>query len=111
MTQRGFAYKAVLKSDDLSVITSMIAYQAPASRKLRAVIWSVGLQNWIYAPGVAASILYDDMEQDRGRQVDRETAEQISRDVLHTELPSENVLTEMSDEGELNGWSYGPPRS
>ncbi len=111
MTQRSFAYKAVLEDDDRSSITSLIAYQSPLDRGLRAVIWSVGRGEWIYAPKIAASILYDDLEQDRGAQVDREAAERISRDLLHTELPSEDTLSAMSDEGELNGWGFGPPRS
>ncbi|WP_127499161.1 hypothetical protein [Actinoplanes solisilvae] len=111
MTQHNFAYKAILKSDDRSTITSLIAYQAPGDQRLRAVIWSVPRQQWIYAPNIAAPILYDDQEQDRGRPVDRQTAEQISRDILHTELPAESTLTELSDEGERNGWGYGPPRT
>ncbi|MEV4345336.1 hypothetical protein AB0J83_12740 [Actinoplanes sp. NPDC049596] len=111
MTQRGFAYKVILRSDDRSTITSMMAYQAPHDRKLRAVIWSARRQQWMYAPNIAAPILYDDQEQDRGRSVDRQTAERIARDVLDTELPNEETLAEMSDEGEANGWAYGPPRS
>ena len=110
MTERGFAYKVIMRSDDRSTVTSMVAYQAPADHPLRAVIWSVPHREWIFAPHTVSRILYDDMEQDRGRTVDRSTAEQVARDVLHTELPSEAVLTEMSDEGERNGWNYGPPR-
>ncbi|MCO8275282.1 hypothetical protein M1L60_32340 [Actinoplanes sp. TRM 88003] len=105
----GFSYKAILRSDDRSTITSLVAYQ-PGEQTLRAVLWSVPRHQWIYAPNLVASVLYDDEEQDRGRPVDRPTAEQISRDVLRTELPSEAVLSEMSDEGERNGWNYGPPR-
>jgi hypothetical protein len=110
MTTERFVYKVILKSEDRSTITSLVAYQ-PGDRSLRAVIWSVPRRQWIYAPNIAASILYDDQEQDRGRPVDRQTAEQISRDVLHTELPSESALTDLSDEGERNGWGYGPPRT
>ena len=111
MTSSAFAYKVILRNDDRSTITSLVAYQAPWDRKLRAVLWSARRRQWIYAPGIAAPILYDDQEQDRGRPVDRQTAEQIARAVLHTELPTEQALTDMSDEGEANGWSYGPPRS
>ncbi|WP_250000536.1 hypothetical protein [Actinoplanes sp. M2I2] len=105
-----FAYKAILRSDDRSTITSLVAYQ-PGDQALRAVLWSVPRQQWIYAPNIAAPILYDDQEQDRGRPVDRRTAEQISREILHTALPTEAALSELSDEGERNGWDYGPPRS
>ena len=111
MTPRAFAYKVILKSDDRSTITSLVAYQAPWDQKLRAVIWSARRREWIYAPGIAAPILYDDQEQDRGRAVDRQTAERISRDVLDTELPTEQELTEMSEQGEAMGWNYGPPRT
>ena len=111
MMTHSFAYKAIVKADDRSTVTSLVAYQAPGDGPLRAVVWSVPRRQWIYAPGVAAPILYDDQEQGRGRPVDRPTAEQISRDVLRTELPTEQALTEMSEEGEANGWSYGPPRS
>lgn len=105
----GFFYKAILKSDDLSTITSLVAYQ-PGTEGLRAVLWSVPRRQWIYAPNIAAPILYDDQQQDRGRPIDRDTAEKISREVLGTELPSDDVLLEISAEGERNGWSYGPPR-
>ncbi|MBM2616922.1 hypothetical protein JIG36_15290 [Actinoplanes sp. LDG1-06] len=105
-----FAYKAVLRSDDPSVITSMIAYQAPGDAPLRAVIWSTPHREWIYAPYIASRVLFDDMEQHRSRPVDRQTAEQIAMEILHTELPDETTLSEMSDEGERNGWNYGPPR-
>jgi hypothetical protein len=106
---KSFAYKAILRSDDRSTITSLVAYQ-PGNQALRAVLWSVPRRQWIYAPDLAAPILYDDQQLDRGQPVDRQTAERISRDVLRTELPSEADLTEISDEGERNGWNYGPPR-
>jgi hypothetical protein len=55
-------------------------------------------------------LLFDDMEQERTRNVDRATAEQIARDSLQTELPSEPALQEMIDEGKRMGWEFGPPR-
>ena len=110
MTESDFAYKVILRSDDRSTITSLVAYQ-PGAEALRAVLWSARRRQWIYAPNIAAPILYDDQEQDRGRAVDRQTAERISRDVLDTELPTEQELTEMSEQGEAMGWNYGPPRT
>ncbi|MGK5679879.1 hypothetical protein [Actinoplanes sp. URMC 104] len=110
MTKHDFAYKVILSSRDPSTITSLVAYQAAADQPLRAVTWSVPQQEWIFAPYLVSRILFDDMEQSRGRTVDRTTAEHVAREVLHTELPSEIDLAEMSDEGERNGWNYGPPR-
>lgn len=111
MTQSGFAYKVILKRDDLSTVTSMVAYQAPGDRPLRAVIWSVPRSEWIFAPALVSRILFDQAEQERGRTIDRETAERISREALRTELPSEARLTALSDEGERHGWNFGPPQT
>jgi hypothetical protein len=105
-----FAYQAVL-SEDETTITSLIAYQAPARSKLRAVIWSVSRKIWTYNPGVAAGILYDDQEQKLIRPVDKASAERIARENLATELPTEETLLAMCEQGEEMGWVYGPPRT
>jgi len=55
-------------------------------------------------------MLYDDKYQDRRKQIDRNTAEQIALETLRTELPTEAVLQTMVEEGERMGWTYGPPR-
>ena len=105
-----FDYRAVLKSDMSGEITSLIAHQVSSNSPLRAVIWSVPRKAWISAPAPAARFLYDEQYFDRTRKVDRPTAEQIARDLLHTELPSEQTLRAMIDEGDRMGWDYGPPR-
>jgi hypothetical protein len=110
MTDLEFGYKTVLKSDTSSQVTSLIAYQVPLGKPLEAVMWSVPEQTWIYAPGIAAGILFDDQYLDRTRNVDREAAERIAADTLLTELPSETDLQALIDEGRRMGWEFGPPR-
>ena len=110
MTGRDFAYQVVTRTTDPTEITSLIAYQAPLEGRLRAVLWSVPRGEWIYAPKIAAPLLYD-QKTGRVRPVDRRTAERVARDVLGTELPEEETLSEISAEGEQLSWGYGPPRS
>lgn len=105
MNDREFAYDALRDADGTT--TSIIAYQERAGAPFRAVIWSVPRQRWIFAPAIAADALYDDDPQTDA--IDRAAAEQIARDVLHHELPSEAALLVLCEEGERNGWSYGPP--
>jgi hypothetical protein len=105
-----FDYRAILKSDDPNRIVSIVAQLIEASRPLQAVLWSVRRKDWIYGPGPAARFLYDEQYWDRVRTIGRQEAEQIARDVLQTELPSEERLQEMCQEGERMGWTYGPPR-
>ena len=105
-----FDYTEILKSDRSGVVTSLIAYQEPAGSPLRAVMWSSLHQAWISAPEIAARLLFDDLNLDRLRSVDRTTAEVTAREALPTELPSEDELTAILEEGERMGWDYGPPR-
>ncbi|BCJ53283.1 hypothetical protein Asp14428_47580 [Actinoplanes sp. NBRC 14428] len=110
MTDKPFDYQAVLKADMSGTITSLIAYQVLPDSPLQAVIWSVPRKDWIYAPALAVPILYDHKYQGRTRVIDRLVAEEIAREVLRVELPSETALLEMCQEGERMGWEYGPPR-
>jgi hypothetical protein len=57
-----------------------------------------------------ANHLYDPDYLDRTQDIDRSAAEQLSRDALQTELPSEETLLAMFDEGQENNWRLGPPR-
>jgi len=91
--------------------TSLIAYQSPARGPFRAVIWSDPRKAWIYAPAIAAARLFDDQYQDSHDPVDRATAEQIARQHLGTELPGEEELERMCQEGQRLGQDWGPPRS
>ncbi len=109
MDQPKLHYKAVLKSDESGQVTSLIAYQVTVDRPLQAVMWSANRKEWIYAPAVAAQILFDDMKADQTRAVDRVTAERLASEALSTVLPSEATLREMYEEGTRNGWRFGPP--
>ncbi len=111
MTKPPFAYQAFLKTKGTTEVSSLIAYWAPATAPLRAVMWSVPRRQWIYAPGTAAGLLFDEEYRDETLVIDRPTAEQMAKEQLHTELPSEETLQAMCDEGERMGWEYGPPRS
>ena len=102
-------YKAVLKSDESDQVTSLIAYQVTSDRPLQAVMWSARRKEWIYAPAVAAQLLFDDMKIDQTRQVDRATAEQVASETLRTTLPSESSLRELYEDGAEKRWRFGPP--
>ena len=102
-------YKAVLRSDESSQVTSLIAYRVTPDRPLQAVMWSARRKEWIYAPAVAALLLFDDMKIDQTRTVDRAMAEQLASEALRTTLPSESTLREMCEEGAQKGWRFGPP--
>jgi hypothetical protein len=110
MKMRMFGYQAILRSDLSGTITSLVAYQVLLDNPFQAVIWSVPRRAWISAPGLAVPILYDDKYQERREQVSRPAAEQIAVERLHTELPIEETLRAMCEEGERMGWTFGPPR-
>jgi hypothetical protein len=111
MTTGRFGYHVVQKSKTTPDPSSVIAALVQAGQPLRAVMWSVPRKTWIYAPAIAAGLLYDDQYQREVHPIDRATAEQIARDHLQTELPSEETLREMCEEGARLGQDWGPPRS
>ncbi|OJF09388.1 hypothetical protein BG844_37845 [Couchioplanes caeruleus subsp. caeruleus] len=91
-------------------MTSLIAFRSRATEPLRAVMWHAARKQWIYAPALAAGLLFDDSYADESTSVDRAAAEDLAREQLHTELPSPERLEAMCEEGARMGWSYGPPR-
>ena len=110
MNDQQFAYVVVL-SDDETTAVSLIAYKEQPTDKLRAVIWNVRRRRWIYAPAIAAQILYDDLDATSSRSVDCVAAERAAKEYLSTALPSEQELIALCVEGEQRGWRYGPPPS
>ena len=110
MTDPEFGYRTILKSDESGTITSMVAHHIDVAHPLQAVMWSAPRKAWIYAPGLAVRFIYDDQFQDRIQVIDRPTAEQIAREVLRADLPTEANLMRMCEEGEQLGWQFGPPR-
>ncbi len=103
-------YTALTAADESGRVTSVLAYQTIDRRLLRAVMWSGRRQTWIYAPRIVANYLYDLEFQDRTKSIDRTTAEHLARETLQTELPTEDVLLAMCDEGQRMNWVLGPPR-
>jgi len=110
MTDVEFDYTEVLKTDTSDVVVNVVAHQTISNSPLRAVLWSSLHHAWIFAPGPAARLLYDDRNFDRLRGIDRATAERAAREQLQKELPSEAELQTICDEGERMGWDNGPPR-
>jgi len=110
MRHPNFAYRAVVKPENPDRVRNLIAYRVPANGPFEAVIWSVPRKAWIYAPELAVRFVFDYKYHDKSRPVDRATAEQIAREILHAELPSVTTLEAMCEEGERMGWIAGPPR-
>jgi len=104
-----FTYNTVTKSDENHEVGSILAYRFSAERILQAVMWHARRKIWMFAPGIAVGYLNDDKYMDRAKEVDRLTAERIAREELRTELPSEETLAAMCEEGERMGWELGPP--
>lgn len=109
MTPPTFAYRAILESKDFPKVTSLIAYQAPAQGPLEAVMWHAGRKEWIYAPAIAAGLLFDDTYLETTVTIDRTKAEAMATDHLQSNLPSVETLEQMCAEGSRMGWDYGPP--
>lgn len=104
-------YQAFLKETGSTEVTSLVAYSETRSQPLRGIVWDVARKEWIYAPGLIVGLLHDDEYADEQMTVDRATAERLAREFLGTELPSEETILAMYEEGARNGWTYGPPRT
>ncbi len=100
----------VLKSDGSGRATCVISYLQAAEGPLQAVIWSVPRHSWIYAPALAVRFLFDDEYDERSKRVERPEAESIARELLGTELPTDEELRRLCEEGARMGWVFGPPR-
>jgi hypothetical protein len=96
---RTFDYDVVYQMGRGSPLTSLIVSWLETDRPLRAVLWSVPRQRWISAPEIAVTLLYDDTEEKGVGPVDRATAERIAREYLGTELPTEEQLHRICEEG------------
>jgi hypothetical protein len=105
-----FAYYVVLAKNHpqpASLIVSWIETDQP----LQAILWNATDLAWIYAPAIAARRLNDHEYQDTVEPVSREAAEQIAATALSTELPDEETLLQMCQEGKATGLIWGPRRS
>ncbi len=110
MDHSDFHYKTLLDSDLPNQVLSVLAYQMPLERGLQAVMWSDRRKAWIYAPAIVTAYLYDPEYQGLTKVISRHRAEQVAREVLKTELPTEVVLQEMCEEGDRMDWIIGPPQ-
>ena len=109
MTPPTFDYQAILKSKQNTEVTSLIAYQAQARGPFEAVMWHAGREEWIYAPAIAAGLLFDDTYLEKTTTIDRTTAEAMATEHLQSSLPSVETLEQMCAEGSRMGRDQGPP--
>ena len=108
MTSKEFGYKTLTKSEDTDEVGSVMAYRFSEKRILQAVLWHARRKMWMFAPAIGIGFLNDFEYMDRTQEVDRPAAERVARN-LGIELPSEETLAAMCEEGERMGWQLGPP--
>ena len=93
-----FGYYALFETNSNEPPVGLIVLER-STGPLRAVLWNHLANAWTFSPDLAAPILYDDRNWDRRERVDRSTAEEIALS-LGTELPSEEELHRICEEGE-----------
>jgi hypothetical protein len=103
-----WGYHLVWPTDPTSEPTSLIAAWVAADQPLRAVLWSPPRNRWVSAPAIAARTLYDDLNPATTKPVDRQTAERIALEHLGAELPTEEELHRIAEEGERLNQPWGP---
>ena len=110
-----FHYQAVFRNTQEDPPAGLIVVER-STGPLRAVIWSHRSKTWAFNPKAAAPFLYDDRNFDRWTEVDRTRAEEIARSNLETELPSEEELHRICEEGvaaephpAYHGWTMRRP--
>lgn len=70
---------------------------------MQAVMWNALEKAWRFDPDAATAFLFDENLADQRERVDRAQAEQVARDNLHNELPSEDELRQICAAG-LAAW-------
>lgn len=99
MSEPEFSYHAVFKTGTATWPAAGLMVVERSAGPLRAVIWSHRQKAWMFNPRAAAPLLLDDQMYDQQAPVTRDQAEGIAR-TLGTELPSEDELHRISEEGE-----------
>ena len=99
----GFGYLAVRESDTSDRPSSIIAHLVALKGPLQAVIWDVRKSAWTFDPTTAAAFVFDDAFFDKRFHVERDEAERIARQILHSELPTEDELRRLCAAG-LAAW-------
>jgi hypothetical protein len=94
-----FSYRAVYQTEHRRPPPVGLIIRESSTGPDRLVIWSHRDQGWRFRPEMAARYLYDDQMNDQVELVDRTTAERIARENLGAELPSEEELHRINEEG------------
>ncbi len=110
MNDSAFDYRALHEENKPSAVSTVVALSESPYAPMRAVLWHVSRQQWIYAPSLVSGLLYDFGSGTGSTSIDRATAEQIARNSLRTELPTEDALEALCIEGVRMNWEWGPPR-
>lgn len=100
MSTGRFAYWAIFATEERIPPATGVFCDELSRGPLRAVMWSREAQTWIFNPGPAARLLFDDQLQDRISQLTREEAETIALQRYGVPLPSEEELHRICEEGE-----------
>jgi len=99
----GFGYWGIRRADEPDQTTSLIARLRVSEGPLQAVVWDTRSSAWRFSPGMAAHFLYEASNFQRSVSLDRPSAEDVARNHLGTELPSEEELRKICAEG-LSRW-------
>ncbi len=100
MSQIEFHYYAIYRTEERTPPAVGLICSEDTSGPPRTVLWSHPRREWRFNRDVGASYLYDDEIQPRRGPVSRAEAERIAREVFATELPSEEELHRICEEGE-----------
>ena len=95
----GFGYFAVHPVDAPERVTSIIARLKDIDGPLQAVVWDTRAEAWRFSPGTAAFFLYDERNYNRSFALERPAAEEMARESLRVDLPSEEELRRICAEG------------
>jgi hypothetical protein len=88
-------YRAMYRETGWEQTPAGLVVEESGSGPQRAVSWDHLRKTWRFNPEAAARNLYDPQNRRNWDPVDRATAERIAREVLKTELPSEETLHQM----------------
>jgi hypothetical protein len=98
--QFDLTYYAIYKTEEMTPPAVGLFTNEVSKVPIRGVVWAPDFRAWKFAPQFVANWLFDDRLQDRRARVSRAEAEQIARERLGVDLPSEEELIRISDEGE-----------
>ena len=87
-----FDYRVLYRLNQPDQISTVFAWRNLIGSPLEAVMWHGKRRQWICAGPILVREIFDDLNQERSGRVDRPTAEQLCRQTLGTELPSEAEL-------------------